>query len=240
MLLTWLRQRVNLKSKALPRGRLSGTSCRPQVEQLEDRLVPAPITAEFPVSTGAINDYESANASSWSQAGRAVAVWTDQWGGADTDIRAQRYDANHMPFGGWLWVASTTLPEHEPSVATDYDGNNFVVTWTEDNALGQDIKVARYDFNTGNQIGMTLTLTGPGGVEVHKQHESHIAMDPFGNFVISYTYDYSTFDKDVYFNQGNLTNGITVGGPVAVAVSGWPEYHSSVTKDFAGDFAIAY
>jgi hypothetical protein len=119
----------------------------------------------------------------------------------------------------------------------DYNGD-FVVTWTDDlTSGGQDVRIQLFDPNGLPLVGGPLP--SPGGPGVHRQHESHVAMDAQGDFVVSYTYDFSAADQDVFYQRGDLAFFL-LGGPVPVATTPLPEHHSSVTTDFYGDFAIAY
>jgi hypothetical protein len=63
-------------------------------------------------------------------------------------------------------------------------------------------------------------------------------MDYYGNFVVAFTYAYSSTDLDVYARQYNASGFFQ--GTVYVATSGHNEYSPSVDMNPSGTFVVAY
>src|SRR5262245_10482157 len=114
----------------------------PEFAALEDRMLLSSTGGLFKINTKTDQaQYEPATASS--AGGRSVVVWTDQWSGSDTDIRAQVFK-DGVKWGGEILVAWTSKPEHSPAVAMDSSGN-FTVVWVEDySPTDKDIKGAHF------------------------------------------------------------------------------------------------
>ncbi|MEZ5650128.1 MAG: DUF4347 domain-containing protein [Burkholderiaceae bacterium] len=122
--------------------------------------------------------------------GSFAIVWVADNGNGDTDVYAQRFDADGTPKaaptrdGGWPWAnanefrinAATAGSTWDPSLAMAGDGR-FVVTWTH-NAIGGSHVSARVFDALGNP-----TL-GPADVAVfgvsasNSQHGARVAWDP--------------------------------------------------------------
>ena len=217
-------------------GALSGQARdrkrRPSLETLEGRQLMS-LGAEFisPINTTTRNfQYESDNATSAD--GSSVVVWTDQFSSTDLDIRAQRYNSFGGKLGPEIIVAYTGLSEYAPSVAID-DQGQFVVSYTQ--AVGGDTNILaqRFDSN-GNALGAPIQV----GAGTFAESDSDVAMDRYGNFVVSYTRNTNNNNPDIFAKQYN-SNGQLL-NVVNVATSSVAEYHSSVAMTPDGRFDVAW
>jgi hypothetical protein len=246
----WFRSVLDSWKSASPlrsdQGIRRGKPCRPrrchlEIEVLEDRLTPSRSGLEFSVNTEYLkNQYESANASSLN--GRSVVVWTHRFSSTDTDIRAQVYDDAGNRVGSEIHVANGTKNESQPAVAMNGRGD-FVVVWTEDyTSSDKDIKAARFAAD-GTKLGNTFRVAG----DTRNEYQPAVAMAGNGNFVVSYTLDFSTTDQDLWgklyrFGDGSLVRSFLVS-------NGFSNEHSSsvaaagttfVSSPNFGRFLIAF
>jgi hypothetical protein len=204
------------------------------LESLEDRVALSTLGPEFLVNATGSNSrsqFASDNASSMN--GMSVAVWVDTYSANDHDIRAQLFDAYQRKLGPEIIVDYSTIDSGEPKVAMDSHGN-FVVAWTNFLPGGKsDVEARIY-----NSAGAPVTGTLPVAASARPEHAPDVAMDANGNFVVSYTYDYSSTDQDVYANRYSSTGQFLQ--EIPVAVSSHNESRSSVAMSGDGRFAIAY
>src|SRR5439155_11102473 len=113
--------------KPSPRKSAAPRSCHPQLEMLEDRLVPS-INNPFPIGSSAHDDTAPATASSTN--GMRVVVWEQEISAKDRDVIAKLYDVNGQQVGGTIIVCDKADDEFGPDVSMDAQGN-FVVVWTQ-------------------------------------------------------------------------------------------------------------
>jgi hypothetical protein len=177
------------------------------------------------------------------------------WG--DTDIFAQRYDANGNPIGGEFQVNTTAEDWQENAdVAMDADGD-FVVVWQsysygdtpDENGYtwgDTDIFAQRYDAN-GNPIGGEFQVNTTAE---DWQENADVAMDADGDFVVvwqGYTegttpdeYGYTWGDTDI-FAQRYDANGNPIGDEFLVNTTlGGDQSNASVTFDANGGFVVTW
>jgi hypothetical protein len=96
-----------------------------------------------------------------------------------------------------------------------------------------NVMAARYD-NRGARVGGIFTVAAT----TKPEHDPDVAMDAAGNFVISYTLDYSATDQDILAKR-YLASG-TLAVSISVAASRKNESHSSIAAAPDGRFDIAY
>jgi hypothetical protein len=209
-----------------------GRTLSRQIEALEERAVPA-LFGEFKISDDVVNLHSSANATSTN--GMSVVVYNRTFGPGDNDVKARLFAANGAPIGGEINVESGILNDLDPSVAMDASGN-FVVTWTQSGGSGGSNILARRFNNQGVAQGGAFAVANTNKGE----RDSDVAMDPAGNFVVSYTEDFSAFDQDVRVRMFS-SSGLPKGESFSVSsLSNADEEESSVAMDSSGNFAVAY
>jgi hypothetical protein len=165
--------------------------------------------------------------------GKTVHVWVHKVSADNTDIRAQIYNGSGSKVGGEIVVASSVRYELDPAVAVDLQGN-FVVVWTDQvSSSNVDIKARRFS-SSGAALGGSFTVAG----DSRNEWEPDVAKADNGDFVVSYTLDYSSTDKDVKAKRFNSAG--TLLGTVNVAVLSRNEHDSSVARTADGRFAVAY
>jgi hypothetical protein len=87
----------------------------------------------------------------------------------------------------------TARAQFEPVNATSPDGTRSVVVWTSETSPGNtDIKAQVYDGN-GGKIHGEFTVASSS----KKEHSPSVAMDDKGNFVVVWTLDWSSTDRDI-------------------------------------------
>jgi hypothetical protein len=130
-------------------------------------------------------------------------------------------------------VANSTRNEVDPTVAMDGRGA-FVVAWVDELTNGDlDIKARRFSSNGA-------PLTGVIGVAISgkDEYEPSVASDDNGNFVVSYTLDYSATDQDVIAKKFS-SNGAELTTHY-VATSIYDDHDSSAAMTADGRFAVAF
>jgi hypothetical protein len=190
-----------------------------------------------PINTTTRNaQYDSDSATN--SGGESVVVWTDTYGDGspghpyDLDIRAQRYNSFGSRLGTEIVVAYTPLLEYSPSVAIS-DTGQFVVSYTQ--AVGNDTNVLaqRFDAN-GNLVGSPIQV----GAGTFAESDSDVAMDRYGDFVVSYTRNTNNNNPDIFAKQYNAAGQLL--NVINVAISGVAETHSSVAMTPDGRFDVAW
>ena len=167
-----------------------------------------------------------------------MVVWTDTYKDGlngspfDRDIRAQRYNSFGGKLGPEIIVAFTTLQEYFPAVAMS-DQGQFVVSYTQ--AVGSDTNVLaqRFDSN-GNAVGAPIQV----GAGTFSESYSDVAMDRYGNFVVSYTRNTNNNNPDIFAKQYN-SNGQLL-NVINVAITSVAETSSSVAMTPDGRFDVAW
>ncbi len=195
----------NLFAKSLARRRPS--QFRPGFESLESRVTPVLDTFGFHVNTTtALAQTEAVSASSTN--GWHVVVWTHQASATNTDIRAQVYTTRGTKFGGELRIASSRLPELQPSVTMDGQDRFYVSYTQQTTSRNKDIIVTNFT-REGARLGTTKVATS-----TKNEYDSSIASNRFGEFIVTYTVDTSASNQDIlgkrYTKTGLLLSSFSV------------------------------
>jgi hypothetical protein len=204
---------------------------RLELEALEGRLVPSVAAAEIHVNTTAtLGQFDAANARSAN--GMRIAVWTHQYSTTETDIRAQVYNANGTRRGGELKVARSTASELEPDVSMDNAGNAVVVWRKNLSSTNWDVQAARIiNTSAGPVVSSIITVINSS----KKGHDPSVACAANGEFVVSYTRDWTTTDTDVHAKRYSAA-GVQLGGPILVANTLAAEANASVARSTGSAF----
>jgi hypothetical protein len=165
--------------------------------------------------------------------GRSVVVWTDTRSSLDSDIKAQLFDSLGRKVGAEITIATGREKQHSPSVAMDSRGN-FVVAWTMDfSSTDKDVWAARFD-SAGRRIGSPFAVA-----KYYKsEYDPDVAMASNGEFVISYTYQFSSSDTDVFVKKYSASG--TLVRTIDVASTASAEGQASVAAAPDGRFSVAY
>jgi hypothetical protein len=199
------------------------------LEALEDRQLLSLGLPDFVNSNPRNNEFQSANATNAN--GQSVVAWVDSSSSTDHNVFAQMFNPDGTKRGLQITVASSNLSHNEPAVAMDQFGA-FVVVYTEGPDNNQTIVAKRYN-NQGQQIGGQVADVSIGGPEF----DPSVAMDPRGDFVITYTEE-GSHPQVVgrFFNSsGNFAQPIIVDD-----VSSNNDSQANVTMDAFGDIAIVW
>jgi hypothetical protein len=209
------------------------------LEALEGRQLLSLSGNEFLVNTTTRNaQFFSDNASSAS--GLSVAVWGDQSSTThtDNDIRAQMYTAFGSRLGPELSIELGLANQENPHVAMDAFGNSVVV-YEETNNGQRDLIARRVTLNPSTglpQVGGRIVVVNG----VKDEFDPDVAMDSKGNFVVSYTEQFSSTDRDiraVRFDQFGNKIGFVINTARTTQLD---ETRSSVAMTPDGRFDIAY
>jgi hypothetical protein len=224
-------------------------------EGLEDRrlLSVSPVGNQFQVNTY-VGGNQITPRIAMDSTGNYIAVWESTGeDGSQRGIYAMRFDAAGNPL---LRNASaiaapsgnpyefrvntfTTDDQWEPDIAVDSDGD-FVITWT---SLGQaaynNFSVYAQRFNAaGAPQGSEFRVNNGTGTD---QRASQVAMDPNGNFVVTWQ-SQSSGNYSIFARRYNAA-GVAQGSQITVASGNilGPYYIGShVALDATGDFVVAY
>nr|MCU0537751.1 hypothetical protein [Hydrococcus sp. Prado102] len=184
-----------------------------------------PFGSEFRVdtatSTGRVTSPEIATAAN----GDFVVVWSTPFSTNDTDIYLRRFNADGTPKDSFdRAVATSSLNQFDQTVAMAADGS-FVVAWTEIDSTGDsDVYFQRYD-SAGNVLGSAVEVAAisPG----KEQLAPDIAMFDNGDFVVTWTEEFSATDLDVRM-RGFRRDGTAFTGDLGVATSSSNQSDASV------------
>jgi hypothetical protein len=171
---------------------------RPGLESLEGRQLLSLSPTEFLVNTGTFG-FQGISDNASSANGMHMAVWESDDGFVGGDvIEGQLLTAHNSAVGGNFLI---TFGEGlgggvaNPHVAMDAHGNSVVVYQETINGQ-QDIIAKRItlDPNTGlAKLGFPIVVAN----DSRNEHDPDVAMDANGNFVVTYTLDFSATDKDI-------------------------------------------
>lgn len=170
-----------------------------------------PPLSEFRVNTTTAGDQIMPSVAG-NSSGLFVTVWAgpDALGSTDTDIFAQRFDADGRRIGTEMRVNSGVSGKQErPTVAMAADGS-FVVVWDDNPAVNtRDIRARAFASDGTPRAGDFLV----NNVTTNAQTMCDVSMAPDGRFVVAWTSfrDNSASDYGVYARlfdaSGNPTNG---------------------------------
>jgi hypothetical protein len=173
---------------------------RPGLEALEGRQLLSLSPGLISVNTNSAgNQSESDVASSTSG---SVVVWTTPRAtGSGTDIHAQMFFPDGTKKGSDMVLNNFSDNNHHPRVAMNSSGE-FVVVWEDDGFFpSPGGPYHQIEFKTFDSTGKVFNafqheLEDGTSTGVFKR-DPDVAMDLFGNFVISYTEDVGTTDRNV-------------------------------------------
>ena len=173
----------------------------------------------------------------WSVAMDAAGDFIVTW--QDTGIMARRFDASGTALGDAFMVAPGAFPGsvYAPAVAMDAAGD-FVVVYTltmPNHPEFHTINAAWFD-SSGTAGAVTLVDTANS-----TEANSDVAMDPNGNFVVTWTGNESaTSAMARRYDAGGmpLGNAFTVAGQNGIAMDGLGNFVITWSGLNGGDFAI--
>jgi hypothetical protein len=188
------------------------------------------------VNTIPVADFEFGSANATNTHGQSVVAWVDTDFPQAHRIFAQMLNADGTKRGLPITVEANNLSHDGPAVAIDPKGN-FVVAYMEKELDGHHDVVAKRFNSLGQQIGGRVANVVIG--DNKNAYDPSVAMDGFGDFVISYTVDFTSTDQDVrarFFNSsGNFVQSLAFNG-----ATGADETQSRVAMDSYGDIAIVW
>jgi len=172
--------------------------------------------------------------------GNFVVTWDDGRSG-NSDIYAQRYNSSGAPVGANFKVNDDTgtVTQGAPSIAMNYSGD-YVITWDDDRNGNSDIYAQRYDF-PGTPLGSNFKVNDDIGTQT--QAISDVAMDTYGNFVITWSdgRNISTTFVDIYAQRYDSL-GAPIGANFRVDddAVGFMQIWSAICMDSSGNFVITW
>jgi hypothetical protein len=164
--------------------------------------------------------------------GDFVVAWTQSPGnGGNSDVFAQKFNANGVAINGVVPVGTGTFAESQPSVAMDAAGD-FVVAYTRDTNNTTPNVFAKV-YNVNSQL---LSVTSVGGTKFRTAAPS-VAMTPNGQFDVAFEF-FSTAATQVFAAQYAF-NGAQLSLTAIAGLSG-PQLGPSIAIDNNGNAVIAY
>jgi hypothetical protein len=164
--------------------------------------------------------------------GRFEVAWTQFLPGGDSNVVAQRFDANGNKVGDVIQVGAGTFRETDPDVATDLVGD-FVVSYTR-NTNNNNPDIFAKEYNNAGQLLRVVDVATTTTAETH----SSVSMSQFGLFDVAYEQAFSSTDHDVYLNR-YAANGTFLGRNV-ISFSTLYDQTPSVSMDNVGDAVVAW
>ena len=162
-------------------------------------------------------------------------AWTQTQFNGDTNVVAQRFDANGVPRDNDsppLQVANTPLREYDPSISVMPSGN-FVVSYTPDfNSTDQDLFYKEY--NSNGTLLFSRTVANTTASETH----SSVAISAFGTVDVAWEQAFSNTDHDIYLGR-YAANGTFLGKNV-ISYSSLSDQTPSVSMDIVGDAVVVW
>lgn len=173
--------------------------------------------------------------------GKSVVTWSNMaQDGSELNVYARLYDATGAAVGSEFKVNTGSVDDQfEPTVAMDAMGN-FIVVWTsedQDGSLG-GIFAQRFDAS-GNKLGGEFRVNSTTSGD---QSAPAVAMDAFGNAVVSWTSaGQDGSGTGVYAQRYNFL-GLPVGGEFRVNTTTiGDQFDSTVSMNrLTGDFVFAW
>jgi hypothetical protein len=163
--------------------------------------------------------------------GQFVVSYTQSIAG-DTNVVAQRFDANGDAVGGLIQVGAGTFAETDSHVAIDRLGN-FTVSYTRNtNNNNPDIFAKQY--NSGGQLLRVIDVATTSVAET----ASSISMTPDGRFDIAWEQFFGATDHDIYLKRFDASGGLL--GTSTIAFSTALDVSPSVSVDNAGNAVVAW
>jgi hypothetical protein len=195
----------------------------------------APVGPEFIVNTHTAG-YQLSSEVAADAAGGFVVVWQSGQEGAYTGIYARRYGSGGIPLGPEFHV-NTFTPYFQtgPAVASAADGA-FVVVWQSYVLLGPSLGIhgQRYS-SSGVPVGAEFRVDTTA---TNFPVQPAVASDSSGDFVVTWTSDYSAFDV---FGQRFASSGIRLGPEFRVnTYTTASQQQAAVAPGPLGDFVIVW
>jgi hypothetical protein len=165
-----------------------------------------PVGEEFQVNTYTTSSQLSPSVAVDADGAFVVAWYSQGSAGTDTSaasVQARRYASNGMPVGAEFQVNTyTTSTQVAPSVASDADGD-FVVVWQ---SFGSGTDASSWSVQGQAFAADTTPVGGEFQVNTYTssgQQNPAVAMDPHGNFVVTWqSYGSAGTDTSYYSIQG--------------------------------------
>ncbi len=175
-------------------------------------------------------------------AGNFVVVWTGNGVGDSAGIFYRRYDAagNALDATDQLVNTTTNSTQRSPAVAMDGNGD-FVIAWSGEGSGDDDgVFYRRYDASgTAQDAAEVKVNTTTDQV----QRQPALAMDPAGNFVVSWSSDDDPSNSDdwnVHLQRYDV-NGNAVGGNILVnSYTTDAQFDSSVAMDADSNVIVTW
>jgi hypothetical protein len=165
-------------------------------------------------------------------AGNFVVSYTLAYSSSDLDVYAKRYAANGA-FLGSMVVAGGARNEYSSSVARTWDGRFAIAYQIDQAATSSDIMLRRYT------AGGSLVNTHAIANSTRAETDPEVAMDWYGNTMVTYEYAYSNLDHDIYARR--VSNTGVMGGAIGVDTGTNYEFNPAIAVDLSdGDFVVAY
>jgi len=198
-----------------------------------------PITSEFQVNTyttggqygySAQLDRDGGFVLTWDSDGEDLSTWT---------AVARVFDEAQTPLTGDLQVNTFTTGTQEYTRASMDGSGRFVVVWTSESQDGSSYGIFARRFD---RDGTPLSAEIPVNTfTTDDQLNAHVASDPAGNFVVTWSSYGQDGDGDTVVARRFDRTGAPVGGEFIVnTYTTASQYADAVAVDGAGNFVIVW
>ncbi len=147
--------------------------------------------------------------------GSYLVVWQKRNAWGEYDIYGQRVTAGGSLVGSPILISAAANHQYYPRLAYDYYDHRYLVVW-EDHFLG----ASNWDINgqlinaDGSLYGSTIAIASENA---NNCLSPDVAFNPAsGDFVVTYEYEYSASDHDVYWRRVTYL-GATPDAPIGVS-----------------------
>ncbi|SFI18346.1 cadherin repeat domain-containing protein [Planctomicrobium piriforme] len=199
----------------------------------------APLGGEFLVNTYTTSNQDAPDIAMDASGGFVITWESFGQDGSNDGVYAQRYRPDGNREGGEFRVNTTVSSwQRDPGVAMD-DAGDFVITWTSQYQDGsaEGIYAQRYNFAGDAQGGEFLVNT----VTTSTQKSSAVAMDPAGNFIVTWQSFLNEGSHYGIYAQRYRANGAVDGVNFHVnSYTTSQQIAPSIAVSPFGDFVIAW
>ena len=171
------------------------------------------------------------------QDGGFVVTFTRRYSDGSELARFRLYDAQGTPLSNDRNAAHFES-DNSDWTAVAASGSSFVVVWRESDFLYQDVYYRLFQKDGSDLAPAQRANTNEWGTI---QRDPAVAMNATGDFVITWTHEYSSTDDNVRFRRFNRGGIAKDSSDRSVASSGsYMEDESNVSIDADGNFVVVY
>ena len=196
------------------------------------------VGSEFHVNTTTIYDQADQTLTALADGGFLI-TWNSTQNGGDYDCYSQRYDAAGAKVGGETLINTVTGGLSDGPSTTALTDGDYVVTWTQYDAVGQQFDIFAKQYNADGVVVVSDFRVNTYTTDT--QQGSSIAALADGGYVITWTSQDQDGSNYGVYGQRYDTNGVATGGEFRVnTITGDEQADTHVTALNDGGFAVVW